>query len=200
MPLTCIIGLLTAMTQSFFPAGSFSGNANVDAFQRELYSYKLRVAGELPLWNSLLHGDEHYRFFTSEGSFSGIVRVQRVGMTRDLVVKRLRLDRPGGPDEARWSVTEYQRELSPREWTRFETLLFKANVCEMAPWDDPIGLDGFHCVIETRDSRRYHSVDRWSPRRDNFGKLCDYFVSLYDGLVERPHPWWRLQGRRITRR
>lgn len=187
------------MDSPYFPERSFETDPERDLFWRRFYEYVLRSARESPLYGEQSPAGETFRFFASEG-FSGIVRVHRNGPLRELIAKQLHLEAPGSLDEASWRVTEHRRELRPREWRDVQALAKKADLWALTPRQGPEGFDGFHCVVESQTAGLYRAVDRWCPGRDPFGRLCSYFVSLYDSLVEPERRRWFLRRPSLSQR
>lgn len=187
------------MDSPFFPDGCFDVDLGADRFWRELYEDILRTAREPSLYGGQEEDGQHYRFFCSEG-FAGVVRVQRIGPRRELIAKRLDLEASGSCEAAIWRVTEYRRQLDSQEWQDLQALADAADLWKMPPRQGPEGLDGFHCVVESRKAGRYRAVDRWCPEFDAFGRLCRRFVSLYDSLVEPERRRRSFLGRRLSRR
>ena len=184
----------------FFPQGSFGDESQVDQFWHQFHANRLRTAGESPLFSRDVNEKILLlRFFLSEGI--GLVAiVEHSDQGTEFIAKDLKLEHAGSIHESAWSYKEFRRQLRSWEWSGIVNNLEASDFWRMPSPSPPGGLDGFHCVLEARSGDRYHLVDRWSPRRNEFADLCELFVRYWETSVGRrvelqyhlSPPWWRL--------
>jgi hypothetical protein len=76
------------------------------------------------------------------------------------------------------------RQITSEEWNTMLTLLQSTDFWKMPTTKRSLGTDGSQWIIEGMDNGRYHVVDRWSPKNDNFEKVGTYMIKLA-GMKER---------------
>jgi hypothetical protein len=169
-----------------FPDVAFDDNADWSSIWRSIFEESLQYAGETSLWTAA--AGERYRLLTSAGGPGGVLlRVE--ADSGELVAKQVNVAPVG------WVVArEFRRPLVGWELIRLRRLVVRTGFWEL-PTPNPrynLGLDGTRYLVEARVGERYHLVQRWSPYRGDFARLCRYFESLYWSVVVPRRSWWRL--------
>jgi len=152
----------TSSDEFFFPAGSLGSPAGSedDAFRRRLYSESLRAMSE-PSLSCKEPTGEVYRFLRVNGKGSSVRVAEHEGVVS---LSGVDLPSPFYPHEI-VETRRVEKSLTAGQWA---TVLEAVKAIEFwsMPSRDPegSGADGEEWIIEGRRGRRYHAVNRWSPR------------------------------------
>ena len=159
----------------YFPKGTFSKNARWDRVEREWFGSSLKEVQE----PSLLASDsplQSYRFLWLRSFFGPIV--VRLDVHKDgdgnLITKTY--DLVPNSNQLKTSVNKTQ----PLTQEQVQACLGKINQVRL--WQLPSadlkgpGCDGAEWIIEAKDGKRYHAVQRWSPQSGPVRELGLEFV------------------------
>ncbi len=84
----------------------------------------------------------------------------------------------GGYDPGELIVNS-SKQLTKEQWDKFISLLQSADFWNMTTKSkDDMGNDGSQWIIEGMTNGKYHVVDRWTPRKNNFQKCGLYLIEL----------------------
>jgi len=73
-------------------------------------------------------------------------------------------------------VRSQSGEMAKTQMTEFFDLVRKAGFWSLPSEEKSSGLDGAQWVLEGMEDGHYHVVDRWSPPRGNYQRLCLYLL------------------------
>ena len=142
----------------YFPGGLYSD------FQTKWYSKHLFAMKEPSLWKASKESDlESYRFLWLRSFHQPVVVRLTIGKEgTGLLVAKI----TNGAGGYRPGVMIKNQEISI---SREEVSKFLKELNEMKFWnlsfkDEKIGMDGARWVIEGIKDKKYHVVDRWSPK------------------------------------
>lgn len=86
----------------------------------------------------------------------------------------------GGYDPGELTVNS-SKQLTKAQWNKFISLLQSTDFWNMTTKSkDDMGNDGSQWIIEGMENGKYHVVDRWTPRKNNFHKCGQYLIELTD--------------------
>ncbi|MBL7905636.1 MAG: hypothetical protein JNL22_11495 [Bacteroidales bacterium] len=86
----------------------------------------------------------------------------------------------GGYDPGELTVNS-SKQLTKEQWDKLISLLKSADFWNMTTKSkDDMGNDGSQWIIEGIENGKYHVVDRWTPRNNNFQKCGQYLIELTD--------------------
>jgi hypothetical protein len=163
----------------YFPKGAFKDSSETGSFQgfkERWYAKHLRSMREPSLSDASKDSSlVAYRFlwlptFDSPIAVRLTVRVDGTGTLTGKMTNG-----KGGYDPGKLTMNE-THELTKAQITEFLGLLQKA-----AFWSAPSevgaeGNDGEQWVLEGVENGRYHIVDRWSPEKSDFERLCVFML------------------------
>ena len=161
----------------YFPRETFSNKKwkESDDFHNDWYGKFLKVMDEKSLIESSSE-IEVYRFLWLRTFHHPIfVRVERDGKNIRLVSKEL--DGAGGYDSKK-IIKTINTTLDETQWCEFLSLLEKSQYWQMAVEQEESGVDGAQWIVEGAKNGRYHIVDRFMPKKDNYGQACIYLLKL----------------------
>ncbi|MEM7560446.1 MAG: hypothetical protein AAF394_15095, partial [Planctomycetota bacterium] len=69
-------------------------------------------------------------------------------------------------------------EVSQRRIRKLRALLKTSDYWLMPQAEPAYGLDGWHGIVEAFEGSRYKVVDRWSPGKTRYGRVCNWFLDL----------------------
>lgn len=86
----------------------------------------------------------------------------------------------GGYDPGDLTINS-SKQLTKEQWDKFISLLQSTDFWNMpTKSNDDMGTDGSQWIIEGMENGKYHVVDRWTPRKNNFQKCGQYLIELTD--------------------
>jgi hypothetical protein len=175
--------------EPFFPQGCFSPDPRSDHFSAQVYTQFLARLGETPLYTSSVPNRDVYRFFALErcGLF---VRLECHAQHAEAVSKNILVETAGAA-LTRVAACQANMPVPERGMRTMKRLMAACRFWDLESCVPPVGLDGWHCILEARSGQHYHIVDRWCPEGTDFGRLCNYFVRLGRLTQRRYRPWWR---------
>lgn len=104
------------------------------------------------------------------------IRLERTGNSYTLYWKQT--SGAGGYDPGELIINS-SKQLTKEKWDKFIVLLQSADFWNMpTKSNDDMGADGSQWIIEGMENAKYHVVDRWTPRKNNFQKCGQYLIEL----------------------
>jgi hypothetical protein len=166
-------------TQFYFPIQLFTNKSNVgqDTFVVSWYSKMLYAMREPLLYNRDEKG-EIFRF-TWLRTFNNPVAIRIIRNNEDYKISWKMCDGLGGYEPGEL-IVDTEKKINKKTWDDFQILLKKTNFWNMSTTKDDNGADGSQWILEATDSIRYHVVDRWSPKNNNYYQCCFYLIRLTD--------------------
>lgn len=160
----------------YFPKYTWAVYDSDDNFMNEWSSPFLKLLGEKSFLDKSEENKEVYRFFWFSGFGNHIifVRVERKDDSIQLFSKTL--ERSGRQNLEKVSRKEH-KILTEQQWCSFLNLLEKSKYWEI-PADYTMGRDGSHWILEGFKDNRYHVVNRWSPKNNEYREACIYLLKL----------------------
>lgn len=185
-PLSCKEELWTRPSQrlpamkyeSYFPPGVLAENGNVwqDEFRRNWYSKHLKAMEEPPLLALAQRGVGAFRFiYLPSFRHPIVVRIQKSKEELFLVIKKL--NGRGGSNPGVLMVDE-QRVLPDGEWEKLYDRLENLGFWILHKGSTVEGDDGTRWILEWAGGSEYNLVDIWSPKDNEFRRICIRFLEL----------------------
>ena len=132
-------------------------------------------------------GADAYRYFTIEGQYAGVVRLDL--NQSHAVYKRVATYTGFGRN---FTFETSEVDLTLVELAELSELIHHVDFWAMDIAMPVDALGGRHHVVEASVGGRYHVVDRWCPSDTPFGELCEFFLKIHKrawGVVHRS--WWQ---------
>jgi len=161
-------------TDIYFPKGVFSSELGRSERQAELYSERLKLMSETPIFFVKKQHGEVYRFLWGRAFHSRImIRVQKKDKTYSLVLKQTKKQ-----DSNMMIEQEEERILTSKEWNMFINHLNKLSFWNYSLFNDEVCLDGSTWMLEAAKNGKYHVIHRYCPKSQKFRNACLYLVKL----------------------
>ena len=161
----------------YFPQGMYAyGWRDRETFMNEWYGKHLKAMREPSLLEESRSDTDVYRFLWLRTFHNPMaVRVERSGSAMKLYLKEL--SGSGGYDPGELIVSK-QIDLDQSQWCGFMSRLEQSNYWNRPLEEENGGLDGAQWILEGASQRRYHAVDRWTPRDGDYREACMYLLEL----------------------
>lgn len=159
----------------YFPKYTWAGYDSRDASDGDWFSEYLKSFGEKSFLDISDEKREIYRFLWIRTFHHPIyVRIEKTNNSIQLFSKEL--DRTGR-DNSKKVLRKEHKILTEQQWCSFLNLLEKSKYWEI-PADYTMGRDGSHWILEGFKDNRYHVVNRWSPKNNEYREVCIYLLKL----------------------
>ncbi|MEI8203128.1 MAG: tetratricopeptide repeat protein [Bacteroidota bacterium] len=120
-----------------------------------------------------------YRF-TWLRSFNNPVAIRVEKTNNDYTLYWKQSSGTGGNNPGELTVNN-SKQITREEWDYFISLLQSTDFWNMSTnLKGDLGSDGSYWIIEGIENNKYHVVERWSPRKNNFQKCGQYLIELTD--------------------
>lgn len=160
-------------SEYFFPRGSLGDR---DEFRRQWYSKNLTPTGEPSLSCGIPTAEETYRFtWLHTYGPPTVIRFTRAG-TKMIMHSRV-LSGAAGYNPGKLSQSA-DIDISSEDWARLDTAIQTKKFWVLPSWEEVNGADGSQWIIEGQKNRRYHVVDRWSPKEGPVRELGVLMMQL----------------------
>jgi hypothetical protein len=171
----------------YFPKGAFkdsSETASFQGFKERWYAKHLRSMREPSLSeaskdNSLVA----YRFLWLRTFHSPIAIRLTIHVDGTGTLTGKMTNGKGGYNAGNLTLNE-THELTKAQVAEFLGLLQKAAFWSAPSEDGAGGNDGAQWVLEGVENSRYHIVDRWSPEKSDFERLCFFMFEQSKIMVD----------------
>ena len=161
-------------TDIYFPEGVFSSDPGTSERKAEIYSRRLKLMSETPIFAANNPPTEVYRFLWGRSFHSPImIRVQKSGNNYSLVLKKAKKQ-----DSDIIIEKEEERTITSKEWNTFINHLNKLSFWNYSSFNDKVCLDGATWMLEGSRNKKYHMVHRHCPKSQKLRNACLYLVKL----------------------
>jgi hypothetical protein len=166
--------------QQYFPVGVFDKNPQMSAYKERWYSHFLAAIEEPSLLEASRRDDTHsYRLLLVSSGRALVVRVALHADGTGVLSGRLAASHPYEADSM--EVKDFV-PVSKEEVQRLMILLQSADFWSMPTQEAEdkyhYRMDGSQWVLEGARNHSYHVVDRWSPHKTDYGRVCAYLMEL----------------------
>ena len=164
---------------SYIPSDSiqFYFPANFDSFKNKWYSKHLFAMRE-PILFFDSSQTEIYRFVWLRTFHNPIsIRIER---QQNIYLLTWKLCNGAGGYEPGQLTIAKQKQIDDANWGKFKTLLNQIDFWNTDTEIETMGFDGSQWILEGKEGSKYHVVDRWTPRGDNYSQCCDFLIELTD--------------------
>ncbi|MGI8543653.1 MAG: hypothetical protein ACR2MD_09285 [Aridibacter sp.] len=164
----------------YFPDKTFAGGyEGADVFMNNWYGKHLKASNEKSLLETFDTDLEIYRF-TWLRTFHHPVIVRLEKQKNEVKVIYKELDGAGGYEPGK-IIKETENSINNKDWCKFIKLLNETDYWQMPTQKiDEWGNDGAIWILEGVKDNRYHSVDRWTPRKGNYREVGLFMLKLSD--------------------
>jgi hypothetical protein len=163
----------------YFPPKTFvkyRDSTKVDSMEMNWYSSTLRILKEPVLYDETNKG-EVFRFTclrSHDAPFS--IRVEKpVSGPAKLILKIA--NEPHGSQVEKLLINTTE-ELRPVQWEQIKNSAQTSDFWQMPVQIPRFGFDGSEWLLEGMSQGKYHVVNRWSPKQNEFHALCLELVGL----------------------
>jgi hypothetical protein len=167
--------------QFYFPLEVFRDTSifvGYDTFVVSWYSEHLFAMRE-PIFYSDKSQKEIFRFTWLRTFHNPVaIRIEKLGDTYILYWK---LCNGAGGYEPGELIINKQKEINKLTWDEFQKRLNEIEFWKMDTNEEKFGLDGSQWILEGKNLKHYHIVDRWTPSENSkYYQCCDFLIGLTD--------------------
>lgn len=161
----------------FFPKDSlFAGRPDMDSMMRNWYSKHLYAMNEPSLSCVKSKIDLAYRFIWLR-TFNHPMAVRVTSSKGQVKLCAVELNGEGGYEPGK-VFRRKEKILTTKEWDSLAQGITSSSFWTMPITNKRNGLDGAEWIIEGRQGKNYHVVNRWSPSEGDFRSLGILFMKL----------------------
>ncbi len=163
-------------TEFYFPTEG-KDKSGIDSFCNTWYSSHLFAMKEPILFKEKSQA-EIYRFTWLRTFHNPIViRIEKLANSYMLYWK---LSNGLGGYEPGVLTINKEKIIDKKIWVIFNRKVIESNFWNLETEKEALGTDGSQWILEGKNSKQYHVVDRWTPTEGKYYECCDFLIGLTD--------------------